>query len=154
MHWPDPITTHAIEADRGPVLVTVEYRIDPKNRSAFLHALGQNSRERRRDGAYDWGIFEDPTDDSRFIETFLTDSWLEHLRLHRRVTKADKVSEQAVRHFQIGDGPKIDAPDQRAAIGRQDRAASSPRAKECWLGHCFNRSMSHRPAGPGGFAVR
>ena len=107
MQWPDPVTTHAIEADRGPVLVTVEYRIDPKNRVAFLQALSQNSRERRRDGAYDWGIFEDPTDDSRFIETFLTDSWLEHLRLHRRVTKADRISERAVRDFQIGDGPKI-----------------------------------------------
>jgi MFS family permease len=107
MQWPDPVTSHAIEADRGPVLVTVEYHIDPKNRAAFLRALGQNSRERRRDGAYDWGIFEDPNDDSRFIETFLTDSWLEHLRLHRRVTKADRVAEQAVRHFQIGDGPKI-----------------------------------------------
>ena len=106
MHWPDPVTTHEIEADRGPVLVTVEYRIDPKNRTAFLHALGQNSRERRRDGAYDWGIFEDPADDGRFIETFLTDSWLEHLRLHRRVTKSDRISEQAVRRFQIGDGPK------------------------------------------------
>ena len=107
MQWPDPVTTHAIEADRGPVLVTVEYRIDPKNRIDFLHALGQNSRERRRDGAYDWGIFEDPADDGRFIETFLTDSWLEHLRLHRRVTKADRISDQAVRRFQIGDGPKI-----------------------------------------------
>jgi MFS family permease len=106
MQWPDPVTTHAIEPDRGPVLVTVEYRIDPKNRKAFLHALGQNSRERRRDGAYDWGIFEDPADDGRFIETFLTDSWLEHLRLHRRVTKADRISEQAVRRFQVGDGPK------------------------------------------------
>jgi MFS family permease len=106
MQWPDPVTTHTIEADRGPVLVTVEYRIDPKNRVAFLHALGQNSHERRRDGAYDWGIFEDPADDGRFIETFLTDSWLEHLRLHRRVTKADQISEQAVRRFQIGDGPK------------------------------------------------
>jgi hypothetical protein len=106
MHWPDPITTHAIEADRGPVLATVEYRIDQKNRTAFLHALGQNSRERRRDGAYDWGIFEDLADEGRFIETFLTDSWLEHLRLHRRVTKADRISEQAVRRFQIGDGPK------------------------------------------------
>jgi MFS family permease len=106
MQWPDPVTTHAIEADRGPVLVTVEYRIDPKNRIAFLRALGQNSRERRRDGAYDWGIFEDPADEGRFIETFLTDSWLEHLRLHRRVTKADRISEQAVRRFQIGEGPK------------------------------------------------
>ena len=106
MHWPDPVTTHAIEADRGPVLATVEYRIDPKNRKAFLHAIGQNSLERRRDGAYDWGIFEDPADEGRFIETFLTDSWLEHLRLHRRVTKADRISEQAVRRFQIGEGPK------------------------------------------------
>ena len=106
MQWPDPITTHAIEADRGPVLVTVEYHIDPKNRIAFLRTLGQNSRERRRDGAYDWGIFEDPADDGRFIETFLTDSWLDHLRLHRRVTKADQISEQAVRRFQIGEGPR------------------------------------------------
>ncbi len=106
MHWPDPITTREIEGDRGPVLVTVEYRIDPKNRKAFLHALGQNSRERRRDGAYDWGIFEDPAEEGRFIETFLTDSWLEHLRLHRRVTKADRISEQAARRFQVGDGPK------------------------------------------------
>jgi hypothetical protein len=107
MQWPDPVTTHTVEADRGPVLVTVEYRIDPKNRIAFLHALGQNSRARRRDGAYDWGIFEDPADDGRFIEIFFTDSWLEHLRLHRRVTKADAISEQAVRRFHIGDGPKI-----------------------------------------------
>jgi len=106
MQWPDPVTTRAIEADRGPVLVTIEYRIDPKSRDAFLDALGQQSRERRRDGAYDWGVFEDPADDGRFVETFLTDSWLEHLRLHQRVTKADRIAEQAVRRFQIGAGPK------------------------------------------------
>jgi hypothetical protein len=27
MHWPAPITTREIEHDRGPVLITVEYRI-------------------------------------------------------------------------------------------------------------------------------
>ena len=106
MHWPAPVTTHAIEPDRGPVLVTVEYRIDPKNREPFLHALAASARERRRDGAYDWGIFEDPAQDGRFIETFLTDSWLEHLRQHERVTKADRLLEQVVRRFQLGEGPK------------------------------------------------
>jgi hypothetical protein len=106
MQWPDPVTTHAIEADRGPVLVTVEYRIKLEDRTAFLHAIGQNAHARRRAGAYDWGIFEDPADEGRFIETFLTDSWLEHLRLHRRVTKADQISERDVRRFQIGEGPK------------------------------------------------
>jgi MFS family permease len=106
MHWPAPITTSAIEPDRGPVLVTVEYHIDPKNREPFLHALTHSARERRRDGAYDWGIFEDPAKEGRFIETFLTDSWLDHLRQHQRVTKADHIVEQVVRRFQVGDGPK------------------------------------------------
>jgi predicted MFS family arabinose efflux permease len=106
MHWPAPITTHAIEPDRGPVLVTIEYHIDPKNREPFLHALGRSARARRRDGAYGWGIFEDPAKNGRFIETFMTDSWLEHLRQHQRVTKADRMLEQVVRRFQVGDGPK------------------------------------------------
>lgn len=106
MHWPAPVTSHEIEPDRGPVLVTVEYHIDPNNREPFLHALSRSSRERRRDGAYDWAVFEDPAHDGRFIETFLTDSWLEHLRQHQRVTKADRIMEQAVRRFQIGGEPK------------------------------------------------
>ncbi len=106
MQWPEPVTVHAIEPDRGPVLVTIEYHIDPKNREAFLQALGRYARERLRDGAYDWGIFEDPAKDGRFIETFLSDSWLDHMRQHQRVTKADRALEQAVRRFQIGEGPK------------------------------------------------
>ena len=106
MHWAAPVTTRAIEQDRGPVLVTVEYQIDPNNRERFLEVLGRYARERRRDGAYDWRLFEDPAKDGRFIEMFLTDSWLEHLRLHERVTKADRVLEQAVSCFQIGNGPK------------------------------------------------
>jgi MFS family permease len=106
MHWAVPITTHEVEHDRGPVLVTVEYHIDPGNRAPFLRALGRYARERRRDGAYDWALFEDPAQDGRFIETFLTDSWLEHLRAHERVTKADRVQEQIVRRFLIDGGPK------------------------------------------------
>jgi MFS family permease len=106
MHWATPITTHAVEEDRGPVLVTVEYHIDPKNRAAFLRALGRYSQERRRDGAYQWALFEDPAVDGRFIETFMTDSWLEHLRSHERVTKADRLLEQIVFRFQVDGRPK------------------------------------------------
>ena len=107
LHWPVPVTSHAVEPDRGPVLVLIEYHIDPKNREPFLRALGRSARERRRDGAYDWGVFEDPAHDGRYIETFRTDSWLEHLRQHQRVTKADRLIEQAARRFQIGDGPTM-----------------------------------------------
>jgi quinol monooxygenase YgiN len=106
MHWPDPVTSGPVEADRGPVLVLIEYHIDPSNREKFLRALGRVARERRRDGAFDWGVFEDPAVEGRFIETFQSDSWNEHLRQHRRVTNADRVLEQAARVFQVGEGPK------------------------------------------------
>jgi MFS family permease len=105
-HWPAPITTHAIEQDRGPVMVTVEYRVAPENRSRFLKALYRYSRARRRDGAYDWRLFEDPAENGKFVETFMTDSWLEHLRLHARVTKADRLQEAIVQRLLIGDSYK------------------------------------------------
>jgi len=105
MHWPAPITTGDFNGDRGPVLVMVTYQIEPGNRQPFLEALEMAGRERRRDGAYDWRIFEDPAKKGRFVETFLSDSWLDHLRQHERVTKADRDLEDAARRFQIGDGP-------------------------------------------------
>jgi transmembrane secretion effector len=54
MHWPAPVLTIETDADRGPVLVTVEYRIDPQRRDAFLAAIRDLGQERRRDGAYAW----------------------------------------------------------------------------------------------------
>ena len=39
MHWPAPIVTREVEGDQGPMLVTVEYLIDPKDRHAFLTGL-------------------------------------------------------------------------------------------------------------------
>ena len=54
----------------------------------MLERLGH---ERGRDGAYAWGLFEDTAEPGRFLETFLLESWLEHLRQHSRVTKADRL---------------------------------------------------------------
>jgi MFS family permease/quinol monooxygenase YgiN len=107
MHWPAPITTREIEHDRGPVLVTVEYRIDPKDRNAFLAHLNELARERRRDGAYRWRVFEDAAEEGRFVETFLVQSWLEHLRQHERVTNADRLLQDAIARFHMGGTPKV-----------------------------------------------
>jgi branched-subunit amino acid transport protein len=107
MHWPTPILTHEIEQDRGPVLVTVEYRINPSDREPFLAALEKLGRERRRDGAYAWGVFEDAAEEGRIVETFLVESWMEHLRQHERVTNADRVLQETVNHFNIEATPKV-----------------------------------------------
>jgi predicted MFS family arabinose efflux permease len=107
MHWPTPVIALEVEPDRGPVLVTVEYRIDPYNREAFLRALEKLAHERRRDGAYAWGVFEDAGDEGRFLETFLVESWLEHLRQHERVTNADRILQIAVHRYHLEGTPKV-----------------------------------------------
>jgi len=107
MHWPAPLTTQDIEEDRGPVLVTVEYCIRPLDREAFLLALEKVGRERRRDGAYRWGVYEDTAEEGRFVETFLVASWMEHLRQHERVTNADRLQQEAVLRFQLTGEAKV-----------------------------------------------
>ena len=107
MHWPAPITTQTIESDRGPVLVTVEYRIRPQDREAFLEAIAKLEYVRRRDGAYAWSVFEDAAEDGRMLETFLVESWMEHLRQHERVTQADRIVQEAVEGFDLTGEPKV-----------------------------------------------
>jgi hypothetical protein len=107
MHWPAPITSYAIQQDRGPVLVTVEYRIRPQDRREFLQALEELGHERRRDGAYRWGAFEDAADEGRVVESFLVASWMEHLRQHERVTNADRLVQECVVRFHLGEAPKV-----------------------------------------------
>ena len=99
MHWPEPVVSEDVEIVAGPVLVSVQYIIDPDNRNAFLRAVDRVAAERKRDGAYAWGIFQDTADPRRFVETFLLESWIEHLRQHQRVTRWDQMVEQEVRQF-------------------------------------------------------
>jgi MFS family permease len=96
MHWPEPVLAGAVAEDAGPVLVTVEYHVAPENRQALLAALERLAHERRRDGAYFWEVFQDTAHPERILETFLVDSWLEHLRQHQRVTRADRMFEENV----------------------------------------------------------
>jgi MFS family permease len=107
MHWPSPILSSNVESSRGPVLVTVEYQIESLHRAAFLDALERLGGERRRDGAFEWGVFEDLSQEGRFLETFKLDSWVEHLRQHERVTRADREQQELVHQFQLTGKPKV-----------------------------------------------
>jgi MFS family permease len=98
-HWGKPRTHTEIDNERGPVLVKIEYRIDPKDRVAFLRALDELGFERRRDGAFAWGVFEDASEFGRYEETYLIETWLELMHLRERVTNADRVLEDEIREM-------------------------------------------------------
>lgn len=103
LHWPEP--AFSVDLDRGPVLIEIEYRVAADLREAFLVAAHHFARRRRRDGAFGWRVFEDPDEPGRFVETFFAASWVEHLRQHRRVTKADQAVQVALNAFHTGPEP-------------------------------------------------
>jgi len=101
---PGPVVVNEPQAEQGPVLVTVEYRIDPQRTAEFALAMLELGRVRRRDGAVDWGLFEDVAAQGRYLETFVVESWAEHLRQHERATVADRQIWERVRSFHLPDG--------------------------------------------------
>ena len=104
-HWPVPVTAEPVDGEGGPVLVTVEYEIDPADRAAFKAAIALLAEERRRDGAFFWQVFADAADPRRHVETFMLESWLDHLRQHERVTEADRALQARVNGFHRGAAP-------------------------------------------------
>jgi MFS family permease len=107
LHWSEPTVVAALNPKRGPVLITVEYRIDVLRAREFTLAMRELGRILRRDGASQWALFEDPAEPGKYLETFLVESWAEHLRQHRRFTNEDRAVQEKVRVFHIGEAPPL-----------------------------------------------
>jgi len=107
-HWRMPAIADdlELELESGPVLVTVEYRVNREHVSDFLKAMNRCGRIRRRDGASRWGIYRDTEHPDQFVETFIVHSWVEHLRQHERVTRADRALEERISSYTSGE-PKV-----------------------------------------------
>jgi hypothetical protein len=104
---PGPIVFSEPHSEHGPVLVTVEYYIDPQKEAEFNVAMLELGRFRRRDGAVDWGLFEDVAEPGRYLETFVVESWGEHLRQHERATIADRQISELTNSFHLRDIPPV-----------------------------------------------
>jgi len=91
--------------DDGPVLIQLEYRIDPANRDAFLRAIQKVGPTRRRNGATSWRVFRDLGEEGRFVERYVIASWAEYVRLRARMTMADSRLQQRVAELQRADVP-------------------------------------------------
>ena len=94
------------DADRGPLLVNIVYRIRPEDAEAFVEAMQAVRKVRLRNGSAGWGLFQDTTDETRFTEIFMDESWLDHLRQKQRITIEDqRVFDAALAFHQGPDAP-------------------------------------------------
>ena len=91
--------------EAGPVVVTVEYIVDKADHAAFIEAMRELRRVRRRDGARRWTLMQDMAAPDIWVERFHSPSWVEHLRHYNRFTVADQEIERRALSFHRGPEP-------------------------------------------------
>jgi MFS family permease len=92
LEWPMPKLVRDLDDEDGPVRVLIEYDVPEANARAFSRLLRAREQRRRRDGAMEWDLSRDVSKPTRWLETFVVDSWGEHERQHSRTTAADRRS--------------------------------------------------------------
>jgi MFS family permease len=104
----EPVPAFPVEHQMGPVMVTVDYRIDPARATEFATVMRESRANRLQMGALSWGLFQDTSEPGHYIEYFLDESWADHLRRFDRFTAADADLRQRRYAFHIGaEPPKV-----------------------------------------------
>jgi len=100
MDWAMPVLAETPEPD-VPVMVTIDYRVQGDKRAEFVAAMQGVREMRRRNGAYFWQLFHDSEDPVRFVECFMDESWVEHLRQHERASVADREIQRRAKQYLV-----------------------------------------------------
>ena len=94
--------------ESGRVITTVDLPSAPDNHPAFVEAMQEVRRIRRRDGARRWMLMQDMSDPELWVERFHSPSWVEHVRRYHRFTVADQdIERRALAFHRGGEPPKI-----------------------------------------------
>ncbi|MCA0241522.1 MAG: MFS transporter [Proteobacteria bacterium] len=102
-----PQAAFDIGPDEGPVMVTLEYQIDPAQAAEFAAVMARTRRARLRQGALSWGLFRDTAVPGRYIEYFVDENWVEHQRRLERFTAFDAELRAQRLSFQQGQAPPV-----------------------------------------------
>jgi MFS family permease len=94
-----------IAPDAGPVMVTVQYQIDPARAADFAQVMQHTRSARLRQGALSWGLFRDVTQPGRYVEYFVDENWVEHQRRLERFTAFDAELRDQRLAFHLGPEP-------------------------------------------------
>jgi MFS family permease len=103
VNMPEPAID--VANDDGPVMVTVEYLIDPARAAAFTEVMQRTRRARLRQGALSWGLFRDAAQPGRFLEYFVDENFIEHQRRLERFSAFDARLREERMAFHTGEVP-------------------------------------------------
>lgn len=107
VHWQMPALQVEPHPTDGPVLVSVEWVVDAERVAEFAQHMEAVGRQRRRDGAMQWGVFQDMEVPGRMVESFTVATWAEHERQHSRTIASDAVEQSPARALLVNGGPNV-----------------------------------------------
>ena len=95
-HWPEADIPLPDDND-GPATIWITCDVPAPARAEFLGLMKEQRRSRRAHGGYGWVLREDASVPGRLIESWHEASWLNHLRHHDRVSRAEAEMQTRIR---------------------------------------------------------
>jgi MFS family permease len=116
--WKAPELAIPIEPEQGPVLVTVEFHIDPARNDEFVAVMRESRRIWLSNGLLAWELFHDVSNPGHFIEHLIDESWAEYVRRNERVTTAYIALREQKLAFHLLEAPPVVRRFVAEAVGR------------------------------------
>lgn len=73
----------------GPVVIEVEYDVDPERARDFYAVMLELSRVRKRIGGFDWSLARDINNPALWVERYHCPTWGDYLRMRDRYTQTE-----------------------------------------------------------------
>lgn len=86
----EPEVALGVTARSGPIVIELDYRVDPQAARQFYATMLKIQLARLRNGAFDWSISRDIADPELWTERYHCPTWADYLRLRSRVTHSDR----------------------------------------------------------------
>lgn len=104
----EPEVELALTMRSGPVVIEVEYDVDPGRAREFYATMMQVANVRRRIGGFDWSISRDIADPAIWVERYHCPTWGDYLRMRDRYTQADLDAQELADSFnRSGEGRRV-----------------------------------------------
>lgn len=92
----------------GPVVIEVEYDVDPDRARDFYDVMVKVRRARNRIGAFDWSISRDIENPALWTERYICPTWGDYLRMRDRYTQTEfEMQELADSYNRTGHGHRV-----------------------------------------------
>lgn len=104
----EPEVGMALTLRSGPVVIEVDYDVDPAHARDFYAAMMKMQSMRKRNGGFAWSIARDIADPALWTERYHCPTWGDYLRLRDRFTEADLAVQAAADAFhRRGEGSRV-----------------------------------------------